>query len=159
MDILKNLNNRLTIVEGAACYGGEENIKKVVSESPIRLPEDYIEFLKCISGGDGVGISFLVDETRKEIGIWNAWMTMEKREEFYAPFLPSTDEFLESVWLIGDDLGDLVYFYGEGKDGFGLYRVEAGSLCFEDADKIADTLTDFLVKGVGIDVAVTLSRK
>lgn len=153
MDIIKNLNHRLSIVEGSACYGGEENVKKVISESPIKLPEDYIEFLKNISNGDDVGISFLVDDGEGEIVIWNASMALEKREEFYAPFL---HDFMDKVWLIGDDLGDLVYFYGEGKDGFGLYRVGAGSLSFVDADKIADSLTDFLVKGVGIDIAVTL---
>lgn len=151
MDILKNLNHRLSLVEGAACQGGEEDIKKVISESPVQLPEDYIEFLKCISGGDDVGVSFQVDDTRMEIWIFNAHMTLEKRKEFYAYF---GDDFFESIWLIGNDLGDLVYFYGVGKDGFGIYRDEAGSLCFEDAIKIADTLTDFLVKGVGIDVAL-----
>lgn len=153
MDILKNISPRLSIVEGAACYGGEEEVKKVVSESPIQLPEEYIEFLKCISGGDDVGISFLVDNTRQEIFIWNAEMALQKRKEFRHPFYA---DFLEQVWLIGNDLGDLIYFYGKGRDGFGLYRDEASSMCFEDAKKIADTLTDFLVNGVGIDIAISL---
>ena len=65
-------------------------------------------------------------------------------------------EFIESVWLFGNDLGDLVYFYGKGKDGLALYRVEDGCLGFEAADKIADTFTDFLVNGVGIDTAIML---
>ena len=152
MDILKNLNHRLSIEEGDVCYGGEEDIKRVVNTSPIQLPDDYIEFLKCISGGDSLGISFPVDNSRLEIWIWSAGFTLEKREEFYAPFL---DNFFKNVWFIGNDLGDLVYFYGEGKDGFGIYCVDAGALGFlEHADKIADTLTDFLVKGIGIDVAV-----
>ena len=152
MDILKNLNHRLTITEGTACYGGEEDIKELMEKSPIQLPEDYIEFLKSISGGDDVGVSFQVDDTGHEINIWNAGFAMEKLEEFYAPFL---DDFLKNVWFIGDDLGDLVYCYGKGKEGFGLYCFDAGALgYFEHADKIADTLTDFLVKGVGIDVAV-----
>lgn len=54
-------------------------------------------------------------------------------------------------------MGDLVYCYGKGKEGFGIYRTEDSSLCFDDmTDKIADTLTDFLVRGVGIDVSITL---
>jgi|GEM_PF-3668669 len=65
-------------------------------------------------------------------------------------------EFIESVWFFGNDLGDLVYFYGKGKDGLGLYRVEDASFGVEEADKIADTFTDFLVNGVGIDTAITL---
>lgn len=42
------------------------------------------------------------------------------------------------------DLGDLVYFYGEGKEGFVLYRGDVGGLGFEYVKKIADTLTLFL---------------
>ena len=53
---------------------------------------------------------------------------------------------------------DLVFFYAEGKDGFGIYRDEAGNLYVRDGEKIADTLTDFLVKGTGIDIALTLWR-
>lgn len=54
-------------------------------------------------------------------------------------------------------MGDLVFFYGEGKDGFGLYRKGMGSLVsVEGAEKIADTITDFLVNGTGIDVAISL---
>ncbi len=154
MDILKNLNHRLTFTEGEACYGGEEEIKKVLSESPIQLPEDYIDFLRQISGGDSLGLSFQVDNSRKEIWIWSAGFALEKRDEFYAPFL---DDFFQNAWLIGCDVGDLVYCYGKGKDGFGIYRTEDSSLCFDDmTDKIADTLTDFLVQGVGIDVSCSL---
>ena len=74
-------------------------------------------------------------------------------EEFSDPF--PDDDFFDNAWMIGDDVGDFVYYYAEGKEGFGLYRDEAGILCIESADKIADSLTDLLVKGVGIDVAIT----
>ncbi len=84
MDILKNLNHRLSLAEGEVCYGGEEDVKRVVSESPIQLPEDYIEFLKNISGGDDGGVEFLVDD-ELEIVIWDAAMALEKREEFSSP--------------------------------------------------------------------------
>ena len=66
------------------------------------------------------------------------------------------ENFISKVWFIGDDLGDMVYFYGYGNDGFGVYFVDAGSLGFEYAYKIADTLTDFLVNGAGIDVIESL---
>lgn len=157
MDILKNLNHRLSLVEGEACYGGEEDVKRVVSESPIQLPEDYIEFLKNISGGDDGGVEFLVDDDGLEIVIWDAAMAIEKHAEFSSP---SSHDFMEKVWLIGDDLGDLVFCYGEGEEGFGIYRVGAGTLSLSSkalAKKIADNLTDFLVKGVGIDIATTLT--
>ncbi len=49
-----------------------------------------------------------------------------------------------------------MYFYGEGNEGFGIYRAEAGALDIRDSDKIADSLTEFLVNGIGIDIAITL---
>jgi len=160
MDILKNLNHRLTIDSDPLeiVPGGEEDIKAVIEESPIQLPEDYLNFLHTISGNDENGISFLVDHDVKpnstlSIFIWNANYSLEKLDEL-SEAIPE-DEFFEKAWMIGDDLGDFVYYYAEGKDGFGLYRDEAGILYIEGAEKIADSLTDLLVNGVGIDVALT----
>ena len=158
MGILENLNERLEIVDGDPAYGGEDAVKKVVETSPIPLPEDYIEFLKEISGerSDGeeiLGPEFGVKDEGGSIWIFSAQRALVNREEFSHP---AYDDIIGKIWLIGNDLGDLVYFYGEGKDGFGLYRDEAGGLGFKYADKIADTITDFLVHGIGIDTAITL---
>lgn len=158
MDILKNLNHRLTLDSKGIVPGGEEDIKEVIEESPIQLPEDYLNFLHMISGNEKNGISFLVDQdidpkSTLTISIWSAGFSLEKLEEFLDPF--PDDEFFDNAWMIGDDVGDFVYYYAEGKEGFGLYRDEAGILCIESADKIADSLTDLLVNGVGIDVAIT----
>lgn len=46
------------------------------------------------------------------------------------------EHFTSGVWLIGDDSGDLVYFYGPGKDACGVYLAEAGSPGFENACNI-----------------------
>ena len=163
MDILKNLNHRLTIDSDPLeiVPGGEEDIKAVIEESPIQLPEDYLNFLHTISGNDKNGISFLVDhdvdpDSTLSISIWGASYSLEKLDEL-SEAIPE-DEFFEKAWMIGDDLGDFVYYYAEGKDGFGLYRDEAGILYIEGAEKIADSLTDLLVNGVGIDVALTYVR-
>lgn len=160
MDILKNLNHRLTIDSDPLeiVPGGEEDIKAVIEESPIQLPEDYLNFLHTISGNDKNGISFLVDhdvdpDSTLSISIWGASYSLEKLDEL-SEAIPE-DEFFDNAWMIGDDVGDFVYYYAEGKEGFGLYRDEAGILCIEKAEKIADSLTDFLVKGIGIDVAIT----
>ena len=104
MDILKNLNSRLTLTDDEVIPGGEEDIKKVLSESKIQLPEDYIDFLRQISGGDSQGVSFQVDDGRQEIWIWSAGFALEKRDEFLDPFLDEDshlDEELQSVWFIG----------------------------------------------------------
>ena len=160
MDILKNLNHRLMVDSDSVGVvpGGEEYIKEVIEQSPIQLPEDYLNFLHTISGNEGVGISFLVDQdvdpdSTLTIFIWSAGHSFVKLEEFLYP-IPD-DEFFKKAWMIGDDVGDFVYYYAKGNEGFGLYRDEGGSLCIERAEKIADSLTDFLVKGVGIDVAIT----
>ena len=154
MKIIKNINERLTYGEGDFCYGGDEKIKKVLSESPVKLPDDYIEFLRSISGDKNVGIGFQVDKGGAMIFIWSAEVALEKRNrEFNYSF---NKDFMNCTWMIGDDVGDLIYFYGEGNGGFGIYRAEAGALDINDSDKIADSLTEFLVEGVGIDVAITL---
>jgi len=152
MDIFENINERLIFDEDEICAGGEKDIEKIIRISPVTLPKDYIEFLKQISGESSYGPEFEVKDKGGSIWIWSAQMALEKREEFDEPF---NQEFNSKAWMFGSDLGDLVYFFGEGKDGFGLYRTE-DSLDFERADKISDTLTDFLVKGVGIDIATTL---
>ena len=153
MSILDNLNQRLTIDDGEICVGGENEIEKIINIAPIILPDDYIEFLKNVSGVGNWGIVFSVVETGNMIYIWDAKMALQKYEEF---FRDSTKEFLECAWLIGDDVGDLVYFYGEGNDGKGLYRTSSGELSFTYAEKIADSLTEFLTEGKGIDIATTL---
>lgn len=78
----------------------------------------------------------------------------EKHSEYKEYAAPIYDDIIDKIWMVGDDLGDLLYFYGERKEGFGLYVADAGVLLLDDADKIADSLTDLLVHEVGIDTAV-----
>ncbi len=160
MNILENLNHRIQIVDRARGYGGEDVVKQVVEASSIHMPKQYTVFLKAISGqaDDGeenVGLEFEVEVEDYTLSLWifSAQHALEKYREYKIYSAPIYDDIIDRIWLIGNDLGDLLYFYGDGKDGFGLYVAEAGSLDFEHADKIADTLTDFLVKGVGIDTA------
>jgi len=164
MNILENLNERLQIVDGNPCRGGEEIVKQVVETSPILLPEDYLKFLKEISGktdgqeqilGPELGVK--KDDGMLSIYIFSAQTALEIHTEYKIYSAPVYDDIIDMIWLIGNDLGDLLYFYGEGKDGYGLYVSEVGALCFEDADKIADTLTDFLVKGIGINTALWIN--
>lgn len=152
MDIMSNLNKRLTTVvdSGGVCPGGEEYIKKVMEQSPVKLPDDYIDFLRVISGDKNIGISFQVDGKGREFFIWSAkfayeCVTIEYDEPVY-------ENFLKCTWLIGDDVGENRYFYGEGNEGFGIYRTDAGEMDPYNPVKIADSLTDLLVNGVGLDV-------
>ncbi len=166
MNILANLNDRLRLVDGHPSYGGEYSIKQVMETSPIPLPEDYLDFLKSISGTAGskeenLGIEIEVKVKDYTLSLWlfSAQFSLEKYREYKVFSAPIYDDIIDQIWLIGNDLGDLLYFYGEGKNGFGLYVADGGSLSFESADKIADTLTDFLVTGIGIDTAFFGSDK
>lgn len=153
MNIIEHVNERLVFDKDEICAGGKKDIEEIIRISPIPLPQDYIEFLKLISGEGSYGPEFEVDDDGSSIWIWSANMALEKLREFAQP---SNQEFISNAWLFGNDLGDLVYFFGNGQDGFGLYRTSAGWLSIKDAEKISDTLTDFLVDGVGIDIATTL---
>ncbi|WP_027643897.1 SMI1/KNR4 family protein [Enterocloster clostridioformis] len=157
MDILNNLNERLSFDEKDVHAGGEDKIKMVLNKAPFNLPKDYIEFLETISGDENDGISFFTDMENGgygEIVIWAAEGALRTNLEDLN--FPIYKKFLEEAWVIGNDLGDIVYFYGVGNAGFGIYRSGAGSLGFDVAEKIADSLTAFLVGGVGIDIAITL---
>lgn len=153
MNIIEHINERLAFDKDEICAGGEKDIEEIIRISPIPLPEDYIDFLKQTSGEDSYGPEFIVDDDEASIWIWSANMALEKLSELNQP---SNQAFFSNAWLFGNDLGDLVYFFGNGKDGFGLYRTSAGRLSVQSAEKISDTLTDFLVNGVGIDIATTL---
>lgn len=153
MNIIENVNERLAFDKDEICAGGEKYIEEIIRASPVPLPKDYIEFLKQISGEGSYGPEFEAEDEGLSIWIWSAKMALEKLEEFNQPF---NQEFINNAWLFGNDLRDLVYFFGTGKDGFGLYRTSDGCLSFENAEKISDTLTDFLVNGVGIDIATSL---
>lgn len=156
MNIIENINERLSLADGNFTDGEEQAVIQLVEKSPIKLPEDYVEFLKRISGTESSGVEFTVDDSGASIWIWDAQTAIQNYED-NKEFNVFPKDLLNKIWLIGSDLGDLVFFYGEGKDGFGLYREEMGSLVSVDrADKISDTLIDFLVNGTGIDVAISL---
>ena len=56
------------------------------------------------------------------IFIWSASYSLDKLDEL-SEAIPD-DEFFDNAWMIGDDLGDFVYYYAKGNEGFGLYRDE-----------------------------------
>lgn len=61
---------------------------------------------------------------------------------------PDSNGIINQIWLIRNHLGNLHYFYGDGEKGFKFYVAVNSAIYFEDADKIADTRTDFLDKGI-----------
>lgn len=152
MDIMSNLNKRLTtaVDSGGVCPGGEEYIKKVMEQSPVKLPDDYIDFLRVISGDENIGISFQVDSKGQELFIWSAKFAYESRIYDYS--LPVYEDVINCTWVIGDNVGEVLFFYGVGNDGFGIYGVDVSEFDISVSTKIADSLTDLLVNGVGLDI-------
>lgn len=67
----------------------------------------------------------MVDDGGLEIVIWDATMAIEKREEFSSP---SSHDFMEKVWLIGGQFGRFGLLLWRREEGFGIYRVGAGTL-------------------------------
>ncbi len=157
MDILRNLSHRLSYDEADLCPGGEEDIEKVIAQSPVPLPEDYLALLKEISGEGSWGIEFGLKNGDENstlcISIYSAYGALEKCGDWEFFGERANKEFFSKVWVFGDDLGDLIYFFGEGQEGFGLYVTEDGVCDLKSSHKLADTLTDLLVHGVGIDAA------
>lgn len=158
MNILEHLNQRLSFDVTDLCPGGETDIEKVIAQSPVPLPEDYIELLKSISGEGSWGIEFGVNDGDEDstlcISIYSAYGALDKCKEWEFFGERANEEFFRKVWVFGDDLGDLIYYFWEGPEGFGLYVTEDGACDFNHSRKLADTLTDLLVNGVGIDAAI-----
>lgn len=162
MDILEHLNDKIQIINGPPCYGGEDIVRQLVETSPVPLPEDYIDFLKSISGetdDENVGLVFGIKKKDdiQLMQIYSAQQALKLRPEYKEIYsFPDSNGIIDQIWLIGNDLGDLHFFYGKGEEGFGLYVAEDSAIYFENADKIADTLTDFLVNGIGFNTAFWL---
>ena len=155
---MENLNHRLSYGEEDICPGGEGDIAEVAAQSPVPLPEDYTEFLKKISGERNWGIKFGLNDGEEGstlcIYIYSTYAALEKYKEWEFYGERANKEFFSKVWVFGDDLGDLIYYFGEGLEGYGLYVTEAGVCDFSHSHQLADTLTDLLVNGIGIDAAI-----
>ena len=52
---------------------------------------------------------------------------------------------------IGDDEGGSALVYMRGEKGCGLYKVDFSVIEAEEAEFIAPTLKDFLIKGIGLN--------
>lgn len=113
----------------------QQEIQKVVDVSPIELPSEYISFLKEIGRAT-------ISEDSYDV-VMNFWNTSQIEE-----WLRTSPQFAKTIPTgipIGDDLGDILYYYGNGNGSWGYYAVEKGSGNFyEDAYKFSNSLVDFL---------------
>lgn len=99
-----------------------------------------MDFLKEI-----MGVALVIDDY-PTFEFWCVADILNQKRDY-----PCLEENLPDSLVIGTDMGDFLFLYGHGKEGFGLYYVENSCVTYEDAKKIANTLTEFLVDGVGFD--------
>jgi len=138
MDIVSNLNEcfRVDAHESAAT---EEEIKSLEMYSLIPVPDDYKDLARSMTEAE------ILVNGEKYIRIWSPSGCIEMNTEYHI------QKYIPQSLAIGDDEGGKALVLMTGADGFGLYKVDFGDLCVEDAEFIATSLTDLLVKGHGRD--------
>lgn len=153
MNFILNLNLKILydgkkeVLSGAT----DAEIEQLKEFSDIELPQDYIEFLK--EQGSEDDIEYVLPNGL--LVLWDTQTVLAQKKMYDYKF----DGYFENsfpdnskILLIGNDLGDLILFYGYGKDGFGIYFDEFASMCYETAVKVSNTITELLIDGIGVDI-------
>ena len=128
----------------SACLGGDEEAtrrlktEEMKAKSPIRLPD---EFFRLIPKKNDEEISVCGE---KILRLWTAAGCVEMNEAY------GVQKRLPRAWAIGDDEGGYALVYAEGKKGVGLYAAPFSDLDDSDKTYLSDSLSDFLLKGVGL---------
>lgn len=152
MSFIANLNSKIRFEGEKEGFLGttDGEIEQLKEFSDIELPQDYIAFLKQYGGEDG--IVFVLPHGL--LALWDIESVLAQKEMFNYKFDGSFENSFpdnSKILLIGDDIGDLILFYGYGKEGFGLYFDEFASMCYESAVKVSNTITELLIDGIGVD--------
>lgn len=113
----------------------EKEWEKIEKNSPIPLPDDYKELFSVFGGGS-------IEDMREDylIAPLLSFYLWEDMQDF-----DDTMEFWEEcpkMIPFGDECGDMVYLYGEGNDGLGIYICDHGAIYMEDMEKVATTFTE-----------------
>ncbi|PGZ94951.1 1,3-beta-glucan synthase regulator [Bacillus pseudomycoides] len=138
MSILENLNAIFTL-ETQEPPATEETVQELQNFSSIDVPSDYLEIIQhCTNAEINVNNEIY-------IRIWSPSDCMEMNEAH------NIQKYIPNSLAIGDDEGEKVLLYANGKDGFGLYTVDFGDLDIEEAIKISPSLKSLLVDGIGVE--------
>lgn len=123
-----------------------DDIDKIINIARIRLPEMLKSILE-----DGIIYGLKIKETSIIIHFCYVIDIINIDDNY-----PYFKEDVQDGLIFATDLGDNVYYYGNGREGLGLYIVGAGDgNFFEEATKFASTFEDFFIEGKGIDVLKT----
>ena len=143
MSILDAAND---LIEIASFEPGspETDLTRLKAFSPVALPDDYCGIIS--------------EKTEVEIGlkksvyirIWSAKGCMEMNEAY------EIQSYLPDALAFADDERCNVLLFTTGKNGKGIYRVSLSDLEPDEIVYIADSLSDFLLKGIGMDTVIDL---
>ena len=122
-----------------------EEIEKVIELANMPIPDLLLDIFKT---GKSYGIETVKEN--KIIQILNVYDILDD-DIYYPHFIKQMKRGI----IFGNDLGDGLYFYSEGKEGIGIYAV-GGTVgdYYNNAFKLASTFEDFFIKGIGIDVLI-----
>lgn len=141
MDFFDEINKKYEIfINGEA--SSIDSIKKLKDFSPVQIPEEYFEIIRRKTE-----IEINIKDTNY-IRIWSADSSIEMNTAYYI------QKYIPNSIAIGDDEGEYVFLYANGKEGFGLYIVEFGDLDVDEMKYISKSLKDLLLNGVGVDILV-----
>jgi len=144
MSIIENLSNRF-IIDACNPPASLQEIEEFKQFSNIELPTDYLRFIQEQSEVQ-MSVKNEIVENDIYLRFWDIMGCMELNPAY------KIQKYLSSESLaIGDNGGSDALVYMHGNEGFGLYRAAFSNLTLDDAVKIAPTLSDLLLSGVGID--------
>lgn len=129
-------------LEGARVIVTPDEINQIIEIAHIPLPDMLHSFFK-----EGVIYSLVIKGTSIIIAFCYVQDLINVKDNY-----PYFKEDIHEGLIFATDLGDDIYYYGNGREGMGLYVVEAGAgNYYEEAIKFANTFEDFFVDGKGIE--------
>lgn len=139
--MLNELNPSLR-VESKNLGSSPESILQLIEISDIVVP---LEYTTLISEATDIEISV---KGEMYIRLWGAESCIELNEAYKVQY------YIPNSLAIGDNEGGSALIYCTGNEGFGLYITGFGDLDLTDAEFIAPSLKDLLVKGSGVETLI-----
>lgn len=138
-NFLSTLGRSFTLA-AAGPPASEADIEALRAVAEVPVPSDYVQLV-----GDVTDAEFLVLGI-SHVRIWGPARAREMNEAY------SIQRHLPRSLAVGDDEGGRVLILMSGAQGPGLYLVGLGELEAEEARYVAASLSDFLVKEIGVDL-------
>ncbi len=151
MNIFENLHESIEIRE---LYGKMDKARdaEVIAElkkyTKCDIPQELIEFLHDVSGMEFVARRSEEEYDYTELAFYDIddiiWFV-----KYQPDSMPlGSDDMLPFI----DDMGYFVLFYGNGKEGFGIYYATLRAMNYDESIKVANNLKELLVDGAILKV-------